>query len=598
MLTQALEYLKMGFSVIPCEKDKHPVIVGSHPDGTPKRLAWGKYQTEHADDTQIKKWWKKYPHANIAIVCGDISGVDVIDCDTEEAFQNFNENFLSDSSIIPTVKTPKGYHFYFKHRPGLKNSTKAIAGTDLKTKGGYVLAPPSIGINGNRYFWFSGLELKKTPLTEMPEFVFDILKEASSSISINSIVINNSLASTIGDCNKYAMSKIENDGLTTIDNIRQQLTTNLIPDGKRDELFFHLANALVKGSMPRDNIVYFLKMFLLNCTEQNPSDPFTEANINEKIKSAMDRKKNRDRNLTDEIRTMLLTTSGNISTTFIHNQQQLTTLDERKKCNMILLRLEKEGLIQKTGRFAGEYRILNQEIKEVDWINTCTENVKIWLPFELSNLSGRDCIVDIMPGDIILFAGVNNAGKSGVCMNIAKENRHEWKTHYISSELSPGKFKKRFLGDPEVTLDMLKDIKYYDATGGLNLQDFIRPGVGNLNIIDYLESLQEPYLMGSLLNEVFKKLKGGVGIVSIQKKPDSDTGYGGEYTRMRPSLVINLEEVKDKETKALLYNKALITKCKEPTDRFIEERGHPSYMKYHFNLIKGIKLVRKAGWHR
>lgn len=586
MITHALKYLKLGYSVIPCQTNKKAIF------------SWAEFQHKKPTKEQVSEWWSKYQYANIAIICGEVSGVDVIDCDTEEAFEQFNENFIPDSVVTPIVKTPRGYHIYFKHRPGLSNAVRALDGTDLRTNGGYVVVPPSKNSNGNGYSWYNGLSIENTEISEMPDFVFNILQQASNSFSFNSN-INNTIPSTSSFCNNHANDLEKFDMPTTINNIGQQLTTNLIPLGQRDALFFHLANCLVKGGMAQDKIQYFLRMFLINCSEQDTKDPFTERDIDTKIKSALDRQKNRDVNLTEEIRNIVMTTKGNITTTYIHNQQQLTTSDQKKKANVILYRLEKDGFIEKTGRFAGEFRIINQDTKEIDWIDAETNSVKIWLPFELSNLSGSDCIVEIMPGDIILFAGVNNAGKSGVCMNVAKENRTAWAVHYISSELSPGKFRKRFQCDPDTTIDMLRDIKFYDGSGGLNMQDFIRSGLGNLNIIDYLESLKEPWMMGDLLNEVFKKLKGAVAIVAIQRKPDSDTGYGGEYTKMRPSLVINLEEIKEKETKRLLYNQAIITKCKEPTDRFMEERGHPSYMKYNFNLVnKGITIIRKAGWHR
>jgi hypothetical protein len=130
-LAAALQYQQAGFSVIPVKKNKKP------------HIKWEKFQHERADEKQIQQWWKKWPDANPAIVTGEISGVDVIDVDSKDGKKALNE-FLSDSLITPISKTPAGgYHYYFKHRAGLSNGVRIIEGCDLRTTGGYVLAPPS-----------------------------------------------------------------------------------------------------------------------------------------------------------------------------------------------------------------------------------------------------------------------------------------------------------------------------------------------------------------------------------------------------------------------------------------------------------------------
>ena len=130
-LQAALQYQKAGFSVIPVKPNKKPYI------------KWQKYQKEKASENQIKKWWQRWPEANPAIVTGEISGVDVVDVDNEAGWKALNE-FLIDSLITPISKTPAGgYHVYFKHQAGLSNGVRIIEGCDLRTNGGYVLAPPS-----------------------------------------------------------------------------------------------------------------------------------------------------------------------------------------------------------------------------------------------------------------------------------------------------------------------------------------------------------------------------------------------------------------------------------------------------------------------
>lgn len=64
-----------------------------------------------------------------------------------------------------------GSHIYFRH-PGkisIPNSVSKIApGIDVRGDGGYVIAPPSVHPNGNRYLWEVSASIDETPLAEVP----------------------------------------------------------------------------------------------------------------------------------------------------------------------------------------------------------------------------------------------------------------------------------------------------------------------------------------------------------------------------------------------------------------------------------------------
>ena len=56
ILEAALEYFKMGFSVIPLKRDKRPYTT------------WEKWQlVERANEKQIKEWWQNLPEANVGV---------------------------------------------------------------------------------------------------------------------------------------------------------------------------------------------------------------------------------------------------------------------------------------------------------------------------------------------------------------------------------------------------------------------------------------------------------------------------------------------------------------------------------------------------
>jgi hypothetical protein len=72
VLEAAIAYREKGFSIIPVKENKKPCI------------KWERYQTEKPDRGLIKEWFDKWPNANVAIVTGKVSGVDVIDIDSQE----------------------------------------------------------------------------------------------------------------------------------------------------------------------------------------------------------------------------------------------------------------------------------------------------------------------------------------------------------------------------------------------------------------------------------------------------------------------------------------------------------------------------------
>lgn len=149
----AKEYAQMGFAVLPVRRmNKHPYTPHGVKDAT-------------KDLTVIREWWKRWPDANVAIACGSISGgLVVIDQDVDDRTGKDGINELSDWSRENHVEIPDsplaitgsgGYHQYmWSADPGkYKNAVGVLEGVDIRTDGGYVVAPPSIHGNGHRYEW-------------------------------------------------------------------------------------------------------------------------------------------------------------------------------------------------------------------------------------------------------------------------------------------------------------------------------------------------------------------------------------------------------------------------------------------------------------
>jgi putative DNA primase/helicase len=177
MRDHALEYAEAGFPVTPlwwiedgkCAcKGKHPPRdSGKHPIGElcPNGIL------DATDDTDtVTTWWTKYPQANIAIATGHT--VFVVDCDKKKGVDGTRELLAmardwGDPQCMRTAAVDTGgggSHFYFSmedhihvpNRQGLLVAGKELP-IDVRGHHGYVVAPPSTHITGQRYDWVRDL---------------------------------------------------------------------------------------------------------------------------------------------------------------------------------------------------------------------------------------------------------------------------------------------------------------------------------------------------------------------------------------------------------------------------------------------------------
>jgi len=152
MYELALSYLKKGWSVIPCGKNKIPLI------------PWKPYQTEMATPEDIKKWIETYPDAQIGIVTGKISNLTVVDIE-----KGGDPSFLPQETMI--VETGSGgYHYYFKYDEGMTNKARIKELVDIRSEGGYVVAAGSESEKGKYTLLQVGV-ISKFPKELFPEKV-------------------------------------------------------------------------------------------------------------------------------------------------------------------------------------------------------------------------------------------------------------------------------------------------------------------------------------------------------------------------------------------------------------------------------------------
>ena len=129
------------------------------------------------DSAQLLEWNRKFPDCNIGIPTGHINGLLVVDVDGEQGLHSLAQLEQQHSKLIaPTVITGKGKHLYFKMpaNTDIKSSVSKIANhIDIRANGAYVVAPPSLHENGNRYIWKNFDFSQDFP--QAPEWLLDII---------------------------------------------------------------------------------------------------------------------------------------------------------------------------------------------------------------------------------------------------------------------------------------------------------------------------------------------------------------------------------------------------------------------------------------
>jgi hypothetical protein len=135
VLDAARRLARMGWPVIPVKPEsKEPLTAHGVRDAS-------------TDDVRIGQWWRKWPDANLGIATGR-PGPQVLDIDDPDAAGDK----LAELRRLdpPEVATPRGGHLYFA---GTDSGTVNLGYGELRGRGSYVVAPPSIHPSGREYTW-------------------------------------------------------------------------------------------------------------------------------------------------------------------------------------------------------------------------------------------------------------------------------------------------------------------------------------------------------------------------------------------------------------------------------------------------------------
>lgn len=531
LLESALKYQAKGYSIIPVnpsvEEDK----------GKKPLIKWEEFQSRIASTEEIKAWWMKYPKAMIGVVCGKISNLISFDADTPEAINKIEE-LVPDSLSVPTVQTPRGgRHYDFQYSNGIRNSNNGLLHT--RGEGGFIIVPPSCRSDGKAYAWVHECAPPIPPVV-----LLKYLKDMQGLY--------------------YSSTEEKISGSHTESQRSQQVIYNF-KDGIRDDSLFHYANLMVKGGGKSDEVLYVLEILAGYC-----DPPFPKNEVKEKIKSVLKRAERRERNIAEDLREWIEVTEGHFRVTDHHRESQVVTKEDKHAVIVAIKRFCEQGLIEKYGKERGVYRRVEKDCQEIDFLSVEDKPLQVVWPFEIERF------VRTYPKNIVLIAGVQNAGKTGFLLNTAFENKDKFKINYFSSEMAAMELRIR-LEKFHRPLKEWKSVNFRERSS--NFVDVLEPD--EVNIIDFLEITEDFYKIAAILKEIYEKLKNGIAIVAIQKDPKKEYGRGGTMGLEKPRLYLNIE-----------HGKLEIIKAKNWANVEINPNG----LYREFKIVQGAKFIMVDEW--
>lgn len=142
LLDAALAYHEQGYSVIPLQPgDKKPLT------------RWEEFSRRRASIEEIREWWRKTPNANVGLIMGQISNTIAVDIDTDRGGNAERVYEIAPTNLISRTGGG-GYHLIYNYNNEIDRNKVGKNGVDIRSNGGYIVAPPSIHNNGKQYEWF------------------------------------------------------------------------------------------------------------------------------------------------------------------------------------------------------------------------------------------------------------------------------------------------------------------------------------------------------------------------------------------------------------------------------------------------------------
>lgn len=228
----------------------------------------------------------------------------------------------------------------------------------------------------------------------------------------------------------------------------------------------------------------------------------------------------------------------------VRDEFDIRDVSGKRNLRQIIKRLKEDGIISQGDR-PGQYIREEEELVEMLWWDASLKDIPIKLPF------GVHEYVKIFPGNIIVFAGEPNSGKTAAVLrmiadnlnnkelykffekHLKKEKHPELLFNLYNCEASASEMKQRWHLFEDLDLDdLINKCRVYERQD--KFHTVIKPNA--INFVDYLEMHDNFFLISRYLSEIHKKLEDGICIVNIQKDKDKEFGEGRGRGLQKPRL--------------------------------------------------------------
>jgi hypothetical protein len=249
-MSEVQHYLDWGFSVIPLRLGtKRPALD-----------SWDEFQSRRPTPDEMQRWWGNGHQHGVAIVCGKVSGVVVLDIDDPEKFGVALKVIGETLPDTPIVRTRKGWHLYFRYptnRIVRRHDRLDDWGAELRGDGCYVVAPPSV-VDGHGYTWATRkgkrMALGEVPIAECPKWLLDAFGVPFADEQNEPTPVQHST--------QQVPQPTDGKGDTLSDEQKRALKSVLVPhwvEGQRHDLALGLAGLLAKSGIAQEDALALLR---------------------------------------------------------------------------------------------------------------------------------------------------------------------------------------------------------------------------------------------------------------------------------------------------------------------------------------------------
>jgi hypothetical protein len=257
-----------------------------------------------------------------------------------------------------------------------------------------------------------------------------------------------------------------------------------------------------------------------SCCNAHTGEPVTETDVQETVFR--------------RVRDWVEETSGWWSTGELDNDLGFKDTQTKNYRRLILHRLKEQGVVEPHPTVNKQFRFVNTRLTSLNFKTASTAGVlPIKWPF------GIERHVNLYPGNVVVVAGSQNAGKTALLLNLVRLNMDQLPIVYFSSEMGDVELRQRLEMFPDIGID---DWDFDAHPRSRDFHDVVKPDL--VNIIDYLEVSDEFWRVNAQLTAIAEKIGTGLAIVALQKKPGALLGRGDSFSLERPRLYLSMDKGK------------------------------------------------------